>query len=377
MQKKKILVVFGTRPEAIKMCPVIRELKKYEGLECRVCLTGQHRSMVGETLDLFGVSPDHDLAIMREGQDLFDITEEALMGLRRVMAEEQPHLVLVHGDTTSAFAAALAAFYLRIPVSHVEAGLRTYDLSSPFPEEWNRRAIDILAAQHFAPTVRAKANLLGEGIPESRITVTGNTVIDALAYTVRESYTHPDLEWAAGKRLILLTLHRRENLGEPMRRALRAIRRVAQEFADVRILCPMHPNPAVRTVLREELEGCDGVRLREPLDVFDFHNILARSYLVLTDSGGIQEEAAALNKPLLVLRHTTERPEGLEAGCMRLIGTGEGSVYRGFSELLINPALYHAMAIAPNPYGNGTASVTIARAVEKRLTKTIADQEIS
>ena len=364
MQNKKILAVFGTRPEAIKMCPVIRELKKYEDLECRVCLTGQHRSMVRETLDLFGIIPDWDLAIMREGQDLFDVTRELLSGLRQVLDREHPALVLVHGDTTTAFASALAAFYLRIPVAHVEAGLRTYDLSAPFPEEWNRRAIGILAEHHFAPTERAGRNLIAEGIPRNRITVTGNTVIDALSWTVQSKYEHPDLEWGGYGRLVLLTLHRRESLGAPMRTALRAIRRIAEEREDVRILCPMHPNPAVRAILREELAGCERVRLREPLDVVDFHNILSRCYLVLTDSGGIQEEAAALRKPLLVLRRTTERPEGLEAGCMRLIGTGEGSVFRGVEELLTNHALYSAMSHAPNPYGDGKASVRIAQRIE-------------
>ncbi len=371
MSQRKILLVMGTRPEAIKMCPVARELQKYEELECRVCLTGQHRSMVRETLELFGVTPDHDLAIMKEGQDLFDITEKAMMGLRRVLTEEQPHMVLVHGDTTTAFAATLAAFYLHIPVAHVEAGLRTYNLFAPFPEEWNRRAISLLATLHFAPTKRARENLLAEGISEDRITVTGNTVIDALASTVRDAYTSSDLEWGVRGRLILLTLHRREILGEPMRTALRAIRKIAESFPDVRILCPMHPNPAVRRIIREELGHCERIRLREPLDVVDFHNLLARCYLVLTDSGGIQEEAAALNKPLLVLRHTTERPEGLEAGCMRLIGTGEGSVYRGAEELLANPALYHAMSLAPNPYGDGRASARIAKKIEDWMEGTV------
>lgn len=359
MEKKKILTVIGTRPEAIKMCPVIRALTDCGRFDSRVCLTGQHASMVGETLALFGVSTHYDLAIMREGQDLFDVTERALMGLRRVLAEERPDVVLVHGDTTSAFAAALAAFYLRIPVCHVEAGLRTYDLSAPFPEEWNRRAVGLLANHHFAPTEAAKKNLLGEGVAAAKITVTGNTVIDALRTTVGKEHTQSEAPETKRQRLILLTMHRRESLGQPMRQALRAIRRIVGEFSDVRILCPMHPNPVVRDVFQKELGDCERVELREPMNVIEFHNALTRCHLVLTDSGGIQEEAAALHKPLLVLRNTTERPEGLAAGTMRLIGTGEGSVYRGTYELLTNPALYYAMSHASNPYGDGFASERI------------------
>ena len=360
MEEKKILMVIGTRPEAIKMCPVARALAERRGVALRVCLTGQHPSMVRETLSLFGVTPHRDLAVMREGQDLFDLTEGVLMGLRDVLAEERPDLVLVHGDTMSAFAAALAAFYLRISIYHVEAGLRTYDLSAPFPEEWNRRAIGFLAAHHFAPTERARENLLREGVSADRITVTGNTGIDALATTVRREFSHPDLAWSEGRRLILLTAHRRESLGEPMRAALRGIRRILTEREDVRLLYPVHPNPAVGEVARQILGDCPRARLTPPLDVLDFHNILARCHLVLTDSGGIQEEAAALHKPLLVLRNTTERREGLDAGTMRLIGTGEGSVYRGVEELLSNDALYHAMANAKNPFGDGHAASRIA-----------------
>lgn len=360
MFKKKIVMVIGTRPEAIKLCPVARELTRREEAELRVCLTGQHPSMVKETLALFSVRADYDLALGRQGQDLFDITDGVLMGMRRVLREERPDWIMVHGDTASAFAAALAAYYEGIPICHVEAGLRTYNLSSPFPEEWNRRAVGLLAHRHFAPTKSAKANLLREGVAEDRITVTGNTGIDALSVTVRQEFTHPDLDWAAGSRLILLTAHRRESLGEPMREAFHGIRRAVEEREDVKLLYPMHPNPAVREVAREVLEDCPRIRLTEPLDVIDFHNILARCCLVLTDSGGIQEEAAALNKPLLVLRNTTERPEGLEAGCMRLIGTSEGSVLRGVRELLSNNALYHVMANAPNPFGDGFASLRIA-----------------
>lgn len=365
MGKAKILVVFGTRPEAIKMCPVVEELKKREGIECRLCVTAQHRSLLDGILSQFGVIPDYDLDLMRQGQDLFDLTERVLEGIRPILIREAPDLVLVHGDTTTAFGTALAAFYRGIPVGHVEAGLRTYDLSAPFPEEWNRRAIGILAKHHFAPTERAKETLLREGVPPERILVTGNTGIDALRKTVRENYTHPDLEWAKGSRLLLLTAHRRENQGEPMRRAFRGIRRILAEFPDVKLLYPIHPNPAVRQVAEEEFRGEARARLADPMDVIDFHNALARCHLVLTDSGGIQEEAPALGKPVLILRSRTERQEGLAAGVSRLIGTGEGSVYRGIRELLENDALYSVMSRAQSPYGDGHAAERIADDLEK------------
>ena len=364
MGKGKILVVFGTRPEAIKMCPVVEELKKREGLVCRLCVTAQHRELMDGILSRFGIAPDYDLDLMREGQDLFDLTERVLEGIRPILAREAPDLVLVHGDTTTAFGTALAAFYRGIPVGHVEAGLRTYDLSAPFPEEWNRRAIGILAKYHFAPTVRAQETLLREGISPERILVTGNTGIDALRKTVRENYTNPDLEWAKGSRLLLLTAHRRENQGEPMRRAFRGIRRVLEEFPNVKLLYPIHPSPAVRSVA-EEFSGEERARLIAPMGVIDFHNALARCHLVLTDSGGIQEEAPALGKPVLILRSRTERQEGLEAGVSRLIGTGEGSVYRGIRELLENDALYSVMSRAQSPYGDGHAAKRIADTLEK------------
>ena len=364
--KKKILMIFGTRPEAIKMCPLVRELKKRGTFECRVCITGQHRELLRSVLGLFEIVPDYDLSIMRAGQDLFDITVSVMDALKEVLRSEGPDLVLVHGDTTTAFCAALAAFYLKIPVGHVEAGLRTYDLSAPFPEEWNRRAIALLASLHFAPTPKAGEHLRREGIDPSRILITGNTGIDALSTTVRRDYTHPILDWVGSGRLLLMTAHRRENLGVPVRRIFRGIRRIAEEFEDVRVVYPVHPNPAVRQIAWEELGQCERVRMIEPMDVVDFHNILAACYLVLTDSGGVQEEAPALGKPVLVMRSSTERPEGLEAGVMRLIGTGEGSVFRGIRELLENRALYDVMAQGKNPYGDGNASRRIADCLEQR-----------
>lgn len=364
---KRILVVFGTRPEAIKLGPLIKELQMREGIECRVCVTGQHREMLRSVLPTFGVSPDVTRSVMREGQSLSALTERLLSELSEVLKSERPDFVLVHGDTATAFVCALACFYLEIPIGHVEAGLRTYDLHAPFPEEWNRRAIGLLAAYHFAPTMQARENLLAEGIPQERITVTGNTGIDALMQTVRSDYSHEALEWASDARLILLTAHRRENLGLPMRSAFRAIRRIAQEKADVKVIYPVHRNPAVRQVAEEELGGVERIRLIDPLDAVDFHNFLARCALVVTDSGGIQEEAPSLSKPVLILRQTTERPEGIRAGVARLIGTGEGSVYRGICELLENRALYNTMARAVNPYGDGRACARIADRMEELL----------
>ncbi len=364
LEAKRLMVIFGTRPEAVKLCPLIRELKE-RGLSCYVCVTGQHRELLDGVLQLFDVTPDADLNIMQQGQSLFDITGAILSGLRPILIREAPHLVLIHGDTTTAFAAALACFYCQIPVAHVEAGLRTYNLSSPFPEEWNRRAASLLSAHHFAPTERAKDNLLREGIPAERIVVTGNTGIDALRYTVQKEYVHPDLDWAKGSRLILLTAHRRENRGSSMRAMFRAIRRILADYPDVKILYPVHPDPTVKRIAKEELGDHEQIRLIEPLGVLDFHNFLAQCFLVLTDSGGLQEEAPALDKPVLVMRNTTERPEGLEAGCMRLVGTGEGSVYRGIRELLENEALYTVMSQAPNPYGDGFAARHIADYLEQ------------
>lgn len=365
----KVLVVFGTRPEAIKMCPVIKALERQEGMETIVCVTGQHREMLAQVLQVFAVEPDYDLAIMKEKQTLFDITIAILDSFRGILEKENPDIILVHGDTTTAFAAALAGFYKNIPVGHVEAGLRTWDLQAPYPEEFNRQAVDIITEYYFAPTELAKKNLLQEGKKEKNIFVTGNTVIDALQTTVKKEYRHEALEWAADSRLILLTAHRRENLGEPLRHMFRAINRICTEHKDIKIIYPIHMNPAVREAAREELAGNDRIRLIEPLDVLDFHNFMSRSYLILTDSGGIQEEAPALGKPVLVMRDTTERPEGIEAGTLKLVGTSEEGVYGAFRELLEDEKEYERMSRAVNPYGDGTASEQIVRILKDRLEK--------
>ena len=357
---KKIMLVFGTRPEAIKMCPLILELKKREGVKTVVCVTGQHRDMLRQVLEAFRVEPDYDLDIMRERQTLFDITAAVMEGMREVLEKERPEIVLVHGDTTTTFAAALSCFYLRIPVGHVEAGLRTYDRFSPYPEEFNREAVSIVADWHFAPTALSRENLIREGKDPERLFVTGNTVIDALKTTVRPDWKHPEMDWAAGSRLILLTAHRRENLGAPMHAMFRAIRRVVEEHPDVKALYPIHMNPLVREAAEAELAGCERIRLTEPLDVLDCHNMMARSYLILTDSGGIQEEAPSLGKPVLVMRNTTERPEGIEAGTLKLVGTEEETIYREFTRLLDDGEAWRRMAHAENPYGDGHACERIA-----------------
>ena len=357
---RKIMLVFGTRPEAIKMCPLALELKKRKDVETVVCVTGQHRSMLQQVLDAFQVTPDYDLHIMKDRQTLFDITTGVLTGMREVLEKEKPDVVLVHGDTSTTFATALTCYYMQIPVGHVEAGLRTYDVYSPYPEEFNRQATGIVTRYHFAPTPLSRDNLLREGKNPDHIFVTGNTVIDALKTTVRADYTHPELEWAAGSRLILLTAHRRENLGEPMHHMFRAIRRVIEEHPDVKALYPIHMNPVVREAAAQELDGCDRIRLIEPLEVLDCHNLMARSYLILTDSGGIQEEAPSLGKPVLVMRDVTERPEGIDAGTLKLVGTEEETIYREFSRLLDDKAAYDAMAHAENPYGDGHACERIA-----------------
>lgn len=360
MVKKKIMVVFGTRPEAIKMCPLVLELQKHPlDFETVVCVTGQHREMLESVLAAFDVIPDYDLSIMEPGQTLFDVTSRVLTSLRPVLEAEAPDVVLVHGDTTSAFAAAVAAFYLHIPVGHIEAGLRTGNLQSPWPEEFNRQAIDILANIYFAPTDVSKQNLLSEGKDSAKIWVTGNTAIDALHTTVMDGYTHPELEWAKGSRLILITAHRRENLGDPMRAMFRAIRRVMEEYPDTKAIYPIHMNPKVRKAALAELGGFDRIHLIDPLDVLDFHNFLSASHLILTDSGGIQEEAPSLAKPVLVMRDTTERPEGIAAGTLRLVGVDEHSIYTNFKQLLSDETTYAAMAHAANPYGDGRACLRI------------------
>ncbi len=342
------------------MCPLVNELKTRDTIRTVVCVTGQHRQMLDQVLSAFNVVPDYDLSVMKEKQTLFDITDSILMNIRSVLEEVKPDAVLVHGDTTTTFATALACFYMQIPVGHVEAGLRTYDIYSPYPEEFNRQAVGIVARYNFAPTETAKANLIREGKDPKTVFVTGNTAIDALKTTVREDYTHPELEWARDGRLIVITAHRRENLGEPMHRMFRAIRRITEEHPDVKAIYPIHMNPAVRKAAAEELSGCDRIHIIDPLDVLDFHNFLSRSYMILTDSGGIQEEAPSLGKPVLVMRNTTERPEGIAAGTLRLVGTEEEVIYRNFKELLENKEAYDAMAHASNPYGDGFACKRIA-----------------
>lgn len=364
---KKIMLVFGTRPEAIKMCPLANELKERKNIETIVCVTGQHRQMLDQVLETFDVIPDYDLSIMKDKQTLFDITTNILNKIKEVLEKENPDIVLVHGDTSTTFVTALACFYLHIPIGHVEAGLRTYDIYSPYPEEFNRQAVSIISEYNFAPTEKSKNNLLKEGKNPNKIWVTGNTVIDALKTTVKEEYTHPELDWAKGSRLIFITAHRRENQGEPMRHMFRAIRRVMEEHSDVKALYPIHMNPVVRKAADEELGDCDRIHIIDPVEVFDCHNIMAKSYLILTDSGGIQEEAPSLGKPVLVMRDTTERPEGIEAGTLKLVGTDEKIIYKNFKELLENKEAYDRMARANNPYGDGFACKRIADILENAL----------
>lgn len=364
---KKVMLVFGTRPEAIKMCPLVKELKKREELQTIVCVTGQHRQMLDMVLEAFDVTPDYDLSIMKDKQTLFDVTTNILNRIKEVLEKEKPDVVLVHGDTSTTFVTALACFYLQIPVGHVEAGLRTYNIYSPYPEEFNRQAVSIISQFNFAPTELSKQNLLKEGKDPDSIYVTGNTAIDALKTTVRENYTHPELEWAKGSRLIMITAHRRENLGEPMRHMFKAIRRVMDEHPDVKAIYPIHMNPVVREIANEYLGDDDRIHIIEPLDVLDFHNFLSRSYLILTDSGGIQEEAPSLGKPVLVMRDTTERPEGIAAGTLKLVGTEEETIYNEFSRLLSDKEEYEAMSKASNPYGDGHACERIADVLVRTL----------
>ena len=364
---KKVMLVFGTRPEAIKMCPLLIEMKRRQSFKTIVCVTGQHLEMLDSVLQAFNVTPDHNLSIMDSGQTLFDITQKVMSGIRDVVSAEKPDVVLVHGDTTTTFAAAVASFYLGVPVGHVEAGLRTYNIRSPFPEEFNRQAVDIITDFCFAPTETSRENLIREGKDPETVYVTGNTGIDALKTTIRADYTHPELDWAADSRLVMLTAHRRENLGEPMRRFFRAIRCVVDECPDLKVIYPVHMNPVVTQAAELEFAGHERVRLIHPLDVLSFHNFLARSYLILTDSGGIQEEAPSLGKPVLVLRDTTERPEGIAAGTLKLVGTDESAVYEGFKRLVTDDSLYDAMSKASNPYGDGFASKRIADILEERI----------
>ena len=361
---KKVMLVFGTRPEAIKMCPLVNELKTRKGIKTVVCVTGQHRQMLDQVLEAFNVVPDFDLSIMKDKQTLFDITTNILNRIKEVLESEKPDVVLVHGDTSTTFVTALACFYLQIPVGHVEAGLRTYNIYSPYPEEFNRQAVGIVAKYNFAPTELSKENLLREGKDPESIFVTGNTAIDALSTTVRDEYTSENLEWAKDSRLIMITAHRRENLGEPMHQMFRAIRRIIDEHPDVKAIYPIHMNPVVRAAADEELGDCDRIRIIEPLEVLDFHNYLARSFMILTDSGGIQEEAPSLGKPVLVMRDTTERPEGIKAGTLKLVGTDEETIYENFKLLLESKEAYDAMSKASNPYGDGLASKRIADILE-------------
>ena len=360
MNKLRIMSVFGTRPEAIKMCPLVKELASRPEIESLCCVTAQHRQMLDSVLEVFEVKPDWDLDIMTPRQTLSTITSKCLTGMDEAIDTLKPDMILVHGDTSTTFAGALSAFYHQVKVGHVEAGLRTHDIYSPWPEEFNRQAVDIVSEYYFAPTEASKQNLLGEGKLESGIWVTGNTGIDALRTTVREGYSHPELDWAEGSRLILITAHRRENLGEPMHRMFRAIRRVMEEHPDTKAIYPIHMNPLVRKAAHEELDGFDRLRIIDPLEVLDFHNFMAASHLILTDSGGIQEEAPSLGKPVLVMRDTTERPEGVAAGTLKLVGTEEDVIYREFSRLLSDQAEYEVMSHASNPYGDGHASERIA-----------------
>ena len=365
---KKVMLVFGTRPEAIKMAPLVKEFQKCpENFQTIVCVTGQHRQMLDQVLQAFNVIPDYDLSIMKDKQTLFDITTNIMNSIKTVLEEAQPDVVLVHGDTSTTFVTALACYYLRIPVGHVEAGLRTYNIYSPYPEEFNRQAVSIISSYNFAPTELSRQNLIREGHKEESIYVTGNTAIDALKTTVRKDYVHSELEWASDSRLIMITAHRRENLGQPMHNMFRAIRKVMEEHSDTKAIYPIHMNPIVRKAAKEELGDFDRIHIIEPLEVLDFHNFLAKSYLILTDSGGIQEEAPSLGKPVLVMRDTTERPEGIKAGTLKLVGTMEDVIYNNFSRLLSDEHEYQKMAHASNPYGDGLASKRIADILSQKV----------
>ncbi len=357
----KVMLVFGTRPEAIKMCPLILELQKYREIETKVCVTGQHKEMLAQVMDAFKIKADYNLSVMHDKQTLSMITSSVLSGMDGLLETDKPDIVLVHGDTTTSFAAGLSAFYHQIPVGHVEAGLRTHNMHSPFPEEFNRRVVDILSDLYFAPTSKAKEQLISEGKLENRVFVTGNTVIDALKTTVKMDYENEHLKWAEGSKLILVTAHRRENIGFPMENMFSAIRQIVVNNPEVKVIYPIHKNPKVRAIASKYLTGCSRIRLIEPLDVFDFHNFINKSYLILTDSGGIQEEAPSLGKPVLVMRDTTERPEGVEAGTLKLVGTSRENIYFETCKLLHDKESYKLMRHANNPYGDGHASEKIAR----------------
>ncbi len=357
---KKIMLVFGTRPEAIKMCPLVKELKTRGNVQTIVCVTGQHKEMLNQVLECFEVVPDYNLSIMQDKQTLFDITVNIMEKIKPVLEKEQPDVILVHGDTTTSFVSSLCAFYMQIPVGHVEAGLRTYNIYSPYPEEFNRQATSIIAKYHFAPTELSKQNLIHEGKKGESIYVTGNTAIDALNTTVKKEYSHPILEWVGNNELIMLTAHRRENLGQPLENMFTAIKRIVEENDNVRVVYPVHKNPKVQEIAQKILGDNEKIKLIEPLDVLDFHNFLAKSYIILTDSGGIQEEAPSLGKPVLVMRDTTERPEGIKAGTLKLVGTDTEIIYGEIKKLLNDKEEYNKMSKASNPYGDGFASKRIA-----------------
>ena len=369
MSKIKVMSIFGTRPEAIKMAPLVKELESRKQIESIVCVTAQHREMLDQVLETFDIKPDYDLNIMKQGQTLAEVTTRALVGLENVIKEVEPDIVLVHGDTTTTFAGALAAFYNQVSIGHVEAGLRTYDKYSPFPEEMNRQMVDCMTDMYFAPTNLSKENLLKQNIDEAKIYVTGNTAIDAMKTTVNKDYNNEVLDWVGNDRLVLLTAHRRENLGEPMRHIFRAIKRLCDEFDDIKVVYPIHMNPKVREVANEVFGGCNKVKLIEPLEVFDFHNFQNKSYIIMSDSGGIQEEAPSLGKPVLVLRDTTERPEGIDAGTLKLVGTDENKIYEEAKKLLTDKNEYEKMSKASNPYGDGHASERIVDAIIEKFSE--------
>lgn len=369
MNKVKVMSIFGTRPEAIKMAPLVKELEKREEIKSIVCVTAQHREMLDQVLETFKIKPDYDLNMMKQGQTLMDITIGALSGVDAVIKKAKPDIVIVHGDTSTTFAGGLAAFYNQVAIGHVEAGLRTYNKYSPYPEEMNRQMVDCMTDMYFAPTDLSRDNLIKEHVDPSKIYVTGNTAIDAMDTTVDEGYTHPELEWLGGDKMILLTAHRRENLGEPMKNIFRGIRRVLDELPGYKVIYPIHKNPLVRAAADEIFGDCDRVKLIEPLEVFDFHNFQNRAHIILTDSGGIQEEAPSLGKPVLVLRDTTERPEGIKAGTLKLVGTNSENVYKETMRLLTDHDEYERMSKASNPYGDGHASERIADAIINKFKK--------
>lgn len=365
----KVMTIFGTRPEAIKMAPLVLGLKQRKEIKTIVCITAQHREMLDQVLSTFNIVPDYDLNIMKKGQTLSEITSRVLIGLEEVIKKEKPDIVLVHGDTTTTFAGALAAFYNQVSIGHVEAGLRTYNKYSPYPEEMNRQMVSRMSDINFAPTKISYDNLIKENIDNDKICITGNTAIDAMKYTIDKNYNNEIFDWVGDDRLILLTCHRRENLGEPMKNIFRAVKRIVNEYENVKVVYPIHLNPVIREIANEILSNCDKIRIIEPLEVQDFHNFIDKSYLILSDSGGVQEEAPSLGKPVLVLRDTTERPEGIEAGTLKLVGVNEETIYRETKKLLEDKKAYEKMSKASNPYGDGFATERIIDEIIKRFSK--------